>query len=29
VRTDNLPFLSELEYRQRYGDTLDYLFEKP
>lgn len=28
IRTDNLPLLSELEYRQHYGDTLDYLFVK-
>jgi hypothetical protein len=26
IRTDNLPFLSELEYRKKYGNTLDYLF---
>lgn len=28
VATSNLPLLSELEYRQHYGDTLDYLFVK-
>ena len=27
IRTDNLPFLSELEYRKKYGNSLDYLFE--
>ena len=26
IRTDNLPFLSEIEYRKKYGNTLDYLF---
>jgi hypothetical protein len=26
VRTDNLPFLSEKEYRNKYQNTLDYLF---
>ena len=27
IRTDNLPFISEFEYRKKYGNTLDYLFE--
>lgn len=26
IKTDNLPFLSEKEYRLRYADTLNYLF---
>lgn len=26
IRTNNLPFLSELEFRQKYQNTLDYLF---
>lgn len=26
IRTPNLPFLSEKEYRQQYGDNLNYLF---
>lgn len=28
VRTDNLPFLSQIEYRNKYGNTLDYLFNQ-
>jgi hypothetical protein len=26
IRTDNLPLLSELEYRRKFGDSLNYLF---
>lgn len=26
IRTENLPFLSQLEYRNKYGNQLDYLF---
>lgn len=26
IRTDNLPFLSERDYRQKYNDSLNYLF---
>jgi hypothetical protein len=26
IRTANLPLISEREYRQQYGDSLDYLF---
>jgi hypothetical protein len=29
IRTDNLPFLSEIEYRKKYNNTLDYLFNTP
>lgn len=29
IRTDNLPFLSEREYRKKYSDSLDYLFNTP
>jgi hypothetical protein len=27
IRTDHLPFLSKYEYRKKYGNSLDYLFE--
>lgn len=27
IQTDNLPFLSEKEYRSKYNNTLDYLFD--
>jgi hypothetical protein len=29
IRTDNLPLLSEKEYRNKYGNSLDYLFNYP
>ena len=29
IRTDNLPLLSEKEYREKYGDSLNYLFNQP
>jgi len=29
IRTPNLPLLSEHEYRDKYGDSLDYLFNTP
>ena len=27
IRTPHMPLISEREYRQTYGDTLNYLFE--
>ena len=29
IRTPNLPFFSEIEYREKYGDSLEYLFINP
>lgn len=29
ISTDNMPFFSEKEYRDKYGDSLNYLFNAP
>jgi hypothetical protein len=29
IRTPNLPFFSEIEFREQYGDSLGYLFNNP